>query len=263
MNLLSARDLSFSYPGLPSFLLSGVRLDLEPSSLTGLLGPNGSGKSTLLRLLAGLAKPSRGEVLFEGRPLSSLTEADRAKRLAFVPQSFSPSFSFTAWDLVMMGRFPHLGRFAPPGARDRAIAERALRLCDAEAFRDRPFDELSGGERQRVLVASALAQQPRVLLLDEPAAGLDLGHQVALFDLLADLSRREGLCVVCALHDLNQAARTFPRVVLMNHGRLVGQGAPSRILTARRVRSLYGVSVRRLGTGRKTPLFVPVSGGAR
>jgi iron complex transport system ATP-binding protein len=261
--LLETRDLHYSYPHFPSFRLEDVSLSFGPASLTGLLGPNGSGKSTLLRLLAGLMRPGSGRVLLEGSDLAAMGESSRARRIAFVPQSFLPAFPFTAWELVLMGRHPHRGRFDPPGAEDRRIGEAALERCDALSFRDRYFGELSGGERQRVLLASALAQQPRILLLDEPAASLDLSHQVALFDRLGRLARRERLCVICALHDLDQAARSFPRVVLMRSGRVTAEGAPDRILTAGRVRELYGVPVRRVAVGKRKVHFVPLPGGGR
>ncbi len=257
MDLLKTRELSYRYPDLPSFRLENVSLSFAGGSFTGLLGPNGSGKSTLLKLLAGFLKPRFGSVLLEGKNLLGMDGGWRARRIAFVPQSFHATFPFTAWDLVLMGRHPHRNRFRPVDAEDRRICEGALKRCDALPFKDRLLEDLSGGERQRVLLASALAQQPRILLLDEPATSLDLSHQVSLFGLLGELVRKEGLCVICALHDLNQALRSFPRVVLLQAGRVAADGIPAKVLTGRNVRAIYGVSVRRVPAPGRSFLLIP------
>lgn len=263
MSLLESHALGYSYPGFSAFRLDDVSISFEPGSFAGLLGPNGSGKSTLLKLLAGILRPGLGEVLLEDRPLSRRTSMEKARRLAFVPQQVRLSFPFTAIDLVRMGRFPHVGRFGSLGPRDHAACEEALRLCDATAFRDRRVDDLSGGERQRVLLASALSQEPQVLLLDEPASNFDLSHQENLFGILESLVRKRGLCVVCALHDLNLAARRLPRVLLMKGGRLVADGHPRLVLTAKRVKNLFGVSVDRIPLKGRDFLLVPRKGRAR
>jgi iron complex transport system ATP-binding protein len=169
------------------------------------------------------------------------------------------------WDIVEMGRHPHQGRFHPPSKKDRAVCERSLELCDALSLRDRSFQELSGGEQQRVLLASALAQTPRVLLLDEPTKALDLAHQGSLLVLLRRLQRSEKLTLVCATHDLNLAGVLLDRVVLLKGGRVLAQGGPKKVLTPGRVRSLYGATVEgvRGRGGRRVFFLAPPREGAR
>ena len=257
MSLLDACSLGFTYHGFPSFRIRDISLSFEPGTLAGLLGPNGSGKSTLLKLLAGLLRPAGGEVRLEGLPLARTSGFRKGRLLAFVPQSVRLAFPFTALDLVRMGRFPHVGRFRTLGTHDRAVCDEALRLCDASRFRDRRVDELSGGEKQRVFLASALAQEPRVLLLDEPASNLDPSHQEGLFEILSRLVRKRRLCVVCALHDLNLAARRLPRTVLLKDGAVLADGHPSRVLKPSALRKLYGISFTRVPLKGRAFLVVP------
>lgn len=265
MSLFQIHDLSFRYPDHQSFELQGLTLTVERGGLVGFLGPNGAGKSTLLRLLAGLLRPRGGTILFDGRPLGDFSARQRAGRIAFVPQSVHFQFPLTVAEIVEMGRHPHLGRFEPLGAGDRSICERALKLCDAWEFRERSFERLSGGEKQRVLLASALAQTPEALLLDEPTLSLDLAHQILLFEIIQKLHREEGLTVVVATHELNLAGQYLRRLVLMRQGHLEAQGEPKKVLTSRLIQAVHGVAVEPVRGKSAIPYFVPKgqAGGKR
>src|SRR5467141_3532260 len=215
--MLNAFDLSFSfarrYASGPR-VIDGVSLDLERGTVVGLLGPNGSGKTTLLRILAGVLPPQSGRVLIDGRPIEQLTRRELARRIAVVPQETHSTFDFSVIDMVLMGRYPHLGPFELEGAADQAIAREALAATGTAHFETRPFATLSGGEKQRVVIASALAQASEMLLLDEPTAALDLGFQFDIASLLARLNRERGVTMVVSTHDLNLAATICTELVL-------------------------------------------------
>jgi iron complex transport system ATP-binding protein len=255
--LFKIQNLSFRYPARSNFELQKINLSIETGSLVGILGPNGAGKSTLLKLMVGLLKPQEGQVLFDRQPLQHITVRERAKKIAYVPQSLHFTFPLTVWEIVEMGRHPYLGRFQPMGTDDRKICERALELCDAMGFKERSYDELSGGERQRVLLASALSQTPQVLLLDEPTLSLDLSHQILLFEIIRKLHREEGLSVVVATHELNLAGRFLDRLLLMRDGKVMADGPPKKVLTPTNIKSLHGVEVDKLSHRGDFPYFVP------
>ncbi len=242
--MLRAASLSFSYSprgSSASIVLDGVSVDVAEGAIVGLLGPNGSGKTTLLRLFAGMLTPDTGRVFVDGRPLSDIKRRDLARRLAVVPQDTHTTFDFNVLDMVLMGRYPHLGPFALEGAGDLRVAREALTATGAAALESRAFSTLSGGERQRVVIASALAQATDVLLLDEPTASLDLGYQLEVAALLKQVNRERGTTIVIATHDLNLAASLCEQIVLLKQGRVVAQGATGDTLTANNVRLLYAV----------------------
>jgi iron complex transport system ATP-binding protein len=255
--LFEIQNLSFYYPALPHFELNLKHLSIKKGDLVGFLGPNGAGKSTLLKLMVGLLSPRQGRVLFEGRTLRGIPARERAKKIAFVPQSMHFTFPLSVWEIVEMGRHPYLGRFEKMGRTDKAICERALDLCDALDFKDRFYGELSGGEKQRVLLASALAQTPQVLLLDEPTLSLDLSHQIRLFEIIQNLHQEELLTVGVATHEMNLAGRFLKRLVLMKGGQNVADGTPKRVLTPGNIRKVHGVEVDRLAHQGDFPYFVP------
>ena len=257
MPLFQIENLSFRYPAAAPFELSPLSLGIEKGGLIGFLGPNGAGKSTLLRLLAGLLKPAGGLILFNGKDLRDYAVRERAKKIAFVPQSVHFQFPLSVWEIVEMGRHPYLGRFEPLGARDKSICERALKLCDAWEFKGRSYERLSGGERQRVLLASALAQTPEALLLDEPTLSLDLAHQILLFETIRKLHREEGVTVAVATHELNLAGQYLDQLVLMREGKITAQGPPRRVLTKASIRALHGVEVEAVRGPGAAPYFVP------
>ena len=236
-------------------LLAGVSLELRAGQVLGLVGPNGAGKSTLLKVLGGLWRGAEGRVTLLGEPLTRLSARQVARVVAHVPQLADLGVPFTVRQIVMMGRTPHLGRFALEGTRDRQIAERAMQRTQTLDLAERLIGTLSGGERQRVLIARALTQEPRVLLADEPTANLDVGHQLAVLELVRGLAREDSLGVLLALHDLELAARFCDRLVLLHEGHVHTEGAAADVLTAKHLRAVYGV--------RAVPYTDPVTGHLR
>ena len=239
--MLRADRVSFGYRAAAPLVVDEVSLAIAPGELVGILGPNGSGKTTLLKMLGGTLTPSAGEIQFERRPLRDWSRRELARRIALVPQETHAPFDFTVLDIVLMGRFPHLGTFALEGPADLAIARQALASTGTSTFEARPFATLSGGEKQRVVIAGALAQSPELLLLDEPTASLDLGHQLDVQLLLAALNRDRRVTMVLSTHDLNLAAALCRHLILLRDGRVIAQGPTEAVLTPETVRALYGV----------------------
>ena len=235
---LTARHLSYRYQG---FALRDVTVAVPRGSLVGLLGPNGCGKTTLLKLLSGVLPPEQGSVKLDDQLLAALPRRAVARRMAIVPQETHPAFDYTVMEMVLMGRHPHLGLFELEGPADHAIARDALAATGTAHLAHRAFATLSGGEKQRVIIASALAQTPDVLLLDEPTASLDLGYQLEIAGMLASLNRDRGVTMVVATHDLNLAAALCHSLVLLREGRILAQGPTQDVLTAPMVQQLYGV----------------------
>jgi iron complex transport system ATP-binding protein len=240
MMLLQAADLGFSYHGSPR-VLDGVSLSAARGSIVGLIGPNGSGKTTLVRLLSGTLKPTTGSIALDGIPLSALSRRDLARRVAVVPQDTHVTFDFSAMEIVLMGRYAHLGAFALEGPDDFAIARQALAATGTSSLESRQFATLSGGEKQRVVIASALAQASDVLLLDEPTTALDLGFQFEIAALLMQLNRERGTTMVISTHDLNLAATLCSELILLRAGRVLAEGKTADVLTAANIRQLYHV----------------------
>lgn len=217
-------------------------LSFLSGQFVGLLGPNGSGKTTLLRVMAGLLAPTEGAVWLDGAGLASLSPRRIARSLAVVPQTQPVGdFPFLALDVVAMGRYPHRARFQSETSEDWAIARDAMAQTDSAQFADRAVPTLSGGERQRVTVARALAQRPRLLLLDEPTANLDLAHQLQVLKVVRQLVTEHGFGAVAALHDLESASRFCDRLVLLSRGAIVADGTPSEALTPERLADVFGV----------------------
>jgi iron complex transport system ATP-binding protein len=225
--LLTADNLSFAYDGRP--VLKEVSLAVEAGEFAGLIGANGSGKTTLLRLLLGLL-PASAEVWLCGDPLESLGRREVARRATMVPQDTRIDFAFTAREIVAMGRTPYLGRFTPERPVDREAIARALRETGTEELAERPVTEVSGGERQRIHLARALAQETRVILLDEPTANLDLAHQYEALELVREFARSGG-AALAAIHDLSLAARFCDRLLLLSDGKIAAAGSPPEVIT--------------------------------
>lgn len=240
--MLVARAVEYEIRKKP--ILRGIDLTVAAGEFIGLVGPNGAGKSTLMRLLAGLVEPTRGDVLFEGHRIGQIPDRARARAIAFVPQNTHVAFGFSVYDIVAMGRYPHRGRFGALEERDRAAIESALEAVELLPLADRRIHELSGGERQRAFIARALAQEPRLLFLDEPTANLDVRHQIELLELIGALNKERRVAVVMAIHDLTWAVRTSSRLLLLAEGRLLAQGPPEEVLTPELLRRAFGVEGR-------------------
>lgn len=238
---LTIHDLAFHYQSDP--VLSGINLGINRGDFLGIIGPNGSGKSTLLKNINALLKPSRGAVQLEGEDIFRLARTRLARSMAVVPQDTLVGFDFTVYQVVMMGRAPHLGRFQREGKRDRAVVREAMELTRCWPLKDRPVTELSGGERQRVILARALAQEPEVILLDEPTAFLDITYQAEIFDLIQRLNQRQGLTIIAVLHDLNLAAQYCHRLVLLKEGKIYRAGSPGEVITAGNIQEVYRTRV--------------------
>jgi ABC-type cobalamin/Fe3+-siderophores transport system ATPase subunit len=224
-------------------VLHEVSLEVAPGELLAIVGPNGAGKSTLLKILGAALKPWQGTVELLGVPLDSYPRRDLARRMAFVAQDTPVAFSFTVLEVVLMGRAPHLGAMHFESRHDLALARGALSRLGVLDLATRSIQELSGGERRRVFLARALAQEPRVALLDEPTAHLDLRHVAETFALFAELRAERGMAVVATLHDLNAAALYADRVLLLKEGVPMGLGTPHEVLTEDRLRAVYETEV--------------------
>ncbi|HYM53292.1 MAG TPA: ABC transporter ATP-binding protein [Candidatus Dormibacteraeota bacterium] len=244
--LCAVVGVSFGYPlpdGGRRQVLGGMDLKLARGELVALVGTNGSGKTTLLRLLSGVLTPDAGEVRFDGRPIGDWRKVELARRVTVLPQQLELPVGFRVAELVEMGRAPHARRLFGSTADDEQAVARALADADALDLAHRFADELSGGERQRVLVAMALAQEPELLLMDEPTLHLDLAHQVAVLSTIRRLRVQRGLTVLAVLHDLNLAAAFAPRVVVLDGGAVGADGPPGDVLTPALVERAFGVVV--------------------
>jgi iron complex transport system ATP-binding protein len=236
--MLELRDVSFSYEG--AHAVDRVTASFDATQLIALTGPNGSGKSTLLKLIARVLAPHGGEIAFDGKRLRDWPAKEYAKQVAYLPQDPDPAFSMRAIDVVVSGRAPFLGRFTWEGDSDYDEAGHALALCDAAHLSNRYLDEMSGGERKRVFLARVLAARPRLILLDEPLASLDISHVQQFSALLRDIVDRTGVTVVYATHDLNWAAAYSDRMLVMQRGILARDAAPSVVMQPEVVRELFG-----------------------
>jgi iron complex transport system ATP-binding protein len=253
--LLEAVDLRFSYrSGGATPVIDGVSLAVPAGAVVGVLGPNGSGKTTLLKLLSGSLTPTAGLVTLDGEPLAKIRRPAAARRIAVVPQDTHLAFDYTALEIVLMGRYPRLGAFEIEGPDDVECAMAALSATGTREMAARSFPTLSGGEKQRVIIASALAQLDErpaaaddagpaasLLVLDEPTASLDLRYQLELAALIGALRRDRGITMVLSTHDLRLAASVCTRLVFLSKGRVIADGTPGEVLTARLVGALYGV----------------------
>jgi iron complex transport system ATP-binding protein len=232
--------VTFGYGAEP--VLRDVACRVAPGEFVGVIGPNGSGKSTLLKLMSGYLRPWRGRVTIEGQAAERMSRAALGRVVAVVPQDTAVTLPFSVMEMVLLGRTPHGSGFAFEDERDLAAARRAMERTATWSLAHRRVTELSGGERQRVILARALAQEPRILLLDEPAAFLDIRHEVEMYDLLRDL-QRGGMTVVSVLHDLNIAALYCDRLILLANGTVAGNGTPGEVITYATITAVYGTEV--------------------
>lgn len=248
---IELRGLGLSYG--PREVLKGIDVTIRPGERVALVGPNGAGKSSLLRCLTGQAPGRRGAIALDGVPLEEISRARLAQWVAVVPGEAALPFAMRVEEVVALGRIPHEHPLLGADDGDRAVVERAMERVGITALRARDARQISLGERQLVLLAMAIAQDGRLLILDEPTVHLDLRHQIGVMELLLDLNARDGLTIVAVLHDLGLAAHFFDRMLLLEAGRLVADGPPGEVLTSERIRSVYGVD----------PRFVPtIAAGA-
>lgn len=236
---LEARSITVGYPNRD--VLRDLTLSVPPGRFTALLGPNGSGKSTLLRALAGLARPSSGEVMLNTAAMRTMSRRQIARHLSLLPQTPRAPDDISVRDLVVQGRYPHRGLFKPWSAMDQAICTRAMEMTAVADLEAKFLGHLSGGQRQRAWIAMTLAQSTDMLLLDEPTTYLDIAHQLDVLDLLRRLVRDEGKTVVAVLHDINHAARFADHLCLMKEGEIVVSGPPEEIIQARHLRTVFSI----------------------
>jgi len=238
---LQAIDLDCALAGRP--VLHSLSLAVHAAEILAVVGPNGAGKTTLLRSFCRLVRPLRGQVLLDDRNIWAASRSWTARRIALMPQQQSHDWPFTVGEYVALGRLPHRGWWQPLTQSDRQLIDRILDRLSLGAERDRPIGQLSGGEWQRARLAQALAQEPQLLLLDEPTAHLDLRFQIGMLEILRELAHRDGLGIVVTMHDLNQAGHWADRVALLDHGRLIANGPPGAVLTPDHVQTVYQVAV--------------------
>lgn len=235
--LLKVKSLSCGYDKRE--VIRNISFNVFEGDFLGIIGPNAAGKTTLFRAITAILEPSNGAVLYKSKNISKISPRDFAREVAVIPQIQDIPFPFSVEEFVLMGRFPHLNRFQPLRPNDYEILKEVLALADISDFRERKIGELSGGERQRVILAQGLAQQPTLLLLDEPTSHLDIAHQVQILDLIKRLNRQKGMTVLVILHDLNLASNYCDRLILLKEGRVFKEGSPFEVLTFKNIEEVY------------------------
>ena len=244
--------ISFGYTSAST--LNDITMKVDGSQILSIVGPNGAGKTTLLRCIDGIVSPQRGCVMLDGRKTEKLSRRETAKLLGYVPQDTPHTAPHTVFDSILLGRKPHVEWHTREEDIEKVVG--VIRRLNIEHLALREFNELSGGERQKVVIARALVQEPKVLLLDEPNSNLDIKHQLELMKIIHSLAREEGMAVVVAIHDLNLAARYSDRIVILKGGRIVSAGTPSQVLTEESIRDVYGVEARVLDVEGKPHVIV-------
>lgn len=225
------------------WVLQDVSFQVRKGEFVGVIGPNGSGKTTLLKILYRLLSPQQGEVFFDRLSLKKMSRGEIAKKIAVVAQETYAAFPFRAIEMVLMGRSPYLGHLIFESPKDLEIAKKAMEWTETLPISQRPIDELSGGERKRVYIARALAQEPEMILLDEPTSNLDIHHQVEFLDLVLSLNREKGLTILMASHDLNLASEYCDRLIFLQNGKIYKMGSPEEVMTRENIEKVYGCEV--------------------
>jgi iron complex transport system ATP-binding protein len=236
---ITSKELDFYFGN--TRILNNITFEAKEGNLIGIIGPNGSGKTTLLKTLSRVLKPAGGLIFLNGTETSKLTPREIARDLAVVPQDTSVNFDFTALEVVLMGRTPHIGRLKKEEEEDRRIALDAMRVTGTIELKDRLITTLSGGERQKVIIAKALAQEPKILLLDEPTANLDIKNQIEIMELINEAVVEKGITAIMAIHDINLAARYCNEMIMLKRGRIFDAGRPKSVLNQKNIREVFGV----------------------
>jgi len=252
---IDVQGVTFSYRSTPS--LVGVSMDLQEKEVVGLVGPNGSGKTTLLKCINKLLEPKQGNIMLDNQEVKKMSRLEVAKDIGYVPQTTTGNpEALPVFEIALMGRRPHINWQSTE--KDNEIVWHALKLLNVEHIAMRNFFELSGGEQQRVLIARSIAQEAKVLLLDEPTSNLDIRHQLEVMDLTRRLVTCENLSAAIAIHDLNLASRYCDKVVMMKDGRVYSAGSANSVLTVENIRDVYGIEVE-INYGRKIPYIIPIA----
>lgn len=239
MSIIHARNIKFSYAAKP--VMEDVSFSVDQGQIVAVIGPNGSGKTTLLKMINGTLLPGGGQIVIDGKETGRWSREEIARKVAIVPQETSMIFPFYAEEVVLMGRFPHLGKYRFEGEKDYSIVREAMEKTDTLAFAARRFNELSTGECQRVLIARALAQEPQILLLDESTVFLDLKHQAQFLTLLHQLNTSQKLTIIFVTHDINLAAQNAGSIILLDSGKIYAIGNPADVVTAANIKEVYDV----------------------
>lgn len=237
--LLKIHSLRVSYASTK--ILDGISFDINAGDFVAVMGPNGAGKTTLLKAISKILKPQLGVVLIDEEDIQHLTNKELARKVGVVTQDPPPTFGFSCLDIVLMGRSPHLSRVGLEKSADYEIARSAMLMTDTWKLAEKTVDQISGGERQRVLIARALAQRPRLLLLDEPTLHLDISNQLNVMQLLRQLARNNPMAVACVIHDFNLASRYCEKIIMLSMGRIISIGKPEDVLTYDTILNVYGV----------------------
>ena len=238
---LKIKNISFSYDSVDA--LKNISFEAEEGEILGIIGPNGSGKTTLLKCINRVLKPKGGVVMLDDMDLSVLNQREIAQKIGVVPQQSFSQFPFTVFDIVLMGRYPYITRFGGEKKEDFEMVEECLNLCGISHLAERLIIEISGGEYQRVIIARALAQNPKVLLLDEPTLHLDINHQIELLELLKSLAKKKNLIIIMVSHDLNLASRFSDKILILKEGKIYRAGLPEEVLTPQIIKEVYGIKV--------------------
>jgi len=245
MSLLSLKNVHFSYlnfrTGKPEFSITDINLDFEKGEFVSVLGPNGTGKSTLLKIIAASLKPGKGELFFDGKNYKQMSRRELARKIAFVPQATLSVFSYSVYEIVMMGRTPYLNFYGYESDEDKKIVEDALKTVDIWHLREHNINEISGGEAQLAFIARAIAQKPDIILLDEPNAHLDIKHQISIFNLIKELNLNFNLTVISVSHDLNLAGYYSNRIILLKNGMIYKDDSTEKILTSENIKDVFEV----------------------